>query len=449
MQVKTYRTNRAPLFVLPIASLITIYTLLSSYAPLLAIEKTTLLSHLPKLSTAASDSGDYHLQKLCGQTLWREGLWIQCHGNARADHEGKKAVAGGMNNVRNRIQSCLRLAIDAGAGVIIPMIATRDQTKLKHLGGGEVVPASRYWNMEHMEDVLQKQCPQLKVRYDMKGIEKQFAAPKRHYKGLRYQAGSFSNMTEYILKTEQVNIASIGKDNQVAITMGDSFLSWDYEKSDELVAIRKALFKTMSYNQTLLDISSKILQSPQLHGGFVGIHLRASNDWPNSFGNPAQQMRLYSQELEGLERNSPTDLRTLYVSCGNKTAIEIFKEKLEPLGYWVFDKWSLLADDPDMLKTVEALWFDEKAAVEYQMLYNANIFLGVSMSSMSSLIAYARSLDQADNFFPVYIYPESVKDIGEDGLGIRRTYPVTPVMKGDKKSRLMVVNGDDIMSYFP
>lgn len=68
---------------------------------------------------------------------------------------------------------------------------------------------------------------------------------------------------------------------------------------------------------------------------------------------------------------------------------------------------------------------------------------------MSSLIAYEGALDETATFFPTYIFPGSKKDKGKDGLGIKRKYPKVPVMKGDHKSKLMLVNGDDIMSFFP
>ena len=229
----------------------------------------------------------------------------------------------------------------------------------------------------------------------------------------------------------------------------DTFLSWDYEQSNELDTIRKDLFKTLTYNRTLLSISSQILKSPQLKDGFIGIHLRASNDWPNSFGNAFTQMKLYTQEIEKIERKKLGEMRTLYVSCGNKTKVELFRQKLAPLGYRLWDKWSLLADDPKTLAVVEGLLFDEKGAVEYEMLLNAKFFIGPFMSSMSQLIAYARSVDTEDGFFEKRIFPGSVKDRGENGVGIRRKYPVTPLMKGDERTKLLVVNGDDIMSFYP
>jgi hypothetical protein len=246
-----------------------------------------------------------------------------------------------------------------------------------------------------------------------------------------------------------VDISHITRDNPVAISFGDSFLAWDYEKSGELSTIRKDLFKTLIYNQTLLDISSQMLESPELQHGFIGAHIRAESDWPHSFGNAGDQMRVFIEEMESLQRSSPSDLRTVYVSCGNQSGIQKFREMVTPLGYTVQDKWTLLSGDPETLARVDNLMFDEKAAVEYQMLLNADFFVGPVMSSMSSLIAWERALDETATFFPTYIFPGSKKVEGEDGLGIKRKYPKVPVMKGDHKSKLMLVNGDDIMSFFP
>ena len=389
------------------------------------------------------------LRRLCEDTAWNDGLWIQCHSNGKKDNDGKKSVHGGLNNIRNRVQTCLRVAIDAGAGVIIPSVSTRSPINLKDLRAGTPINASNFWNMEYMRDALATQCPQLQIRFDWKDIETRLDGPSRYYKHARYQKGTFREMTTSILDKAKLNTEQIFPDKPVAISFGDTFLAWDYEKSGELATVRKDLFKTIIYNQTLLDISSQILKSPQLQGGFIGVHLRAETDWPRSFGKAKDQMRLYTKEMEALERTKKSDLRTIYVSCGNQTGIQAFREWVAPLGYTVHDKWSILAQDSETLARVEALLFDEKAVVEYQMLRNANFFVGPVMSSMSSLIAYARALDETATFFPTYIFPGSERDWGEDGLGLRRTYPKVPVMRGDSKSKLMLVNGDDIMSFFP
>ncbi len=116
---------------------------------------------------------------------------------------------------------------------------------------------------------------------------------------------------------------------------------------------------------------------------------------------------------------------------------------LYPLGYKVESKSSLLASSNDTLTQVEALAFDQKAIVEYQVLVDARFWMGLIMSSMSSLIAYARSINNEEEFFSTYVFPGSVK------TGLERAYLESPAMRGNRVTKLMVVNGVDIMDSFP
>lgn len=56
------------------------------------------------------------LRHLCDETDWTEGLWLQCHSNVGPS---KTSMRGGLSNLENRMQTCVRLAIAAGAGVIV------------------------------------------------------------------------------------------------------------------------------------------------------------------------------------------------------------------------------------------------------------------------------------------------------------------------------------------
>lgn len=408
----------------------------------IALENSPNVPFVPaKVEESASPPSDLRL--LCDQTTWTDGLWLHCHGNCGRAKGHEKSYCGGLNNIRNRLQTCIRLAIDTGAGLILATTATRDQARLKKLGAGKLVDASTYWDTVQLQASLEVQCPQLQLRFEgnLSGIETKLDAPKRHYLEPPMSVNGFRSLIDSVLATEK--ITNITPSSPVAVAFGDSFIGWDYTRSDELSTIRKDLFKTLNYSPYLMSIGQKILQSPHLQNGYIGVHLRGERDWPNSFGKLKHQIRQYINEMESLPRAEPGHLRTVYVSCGNQSAIEMFRARLEPLGYTVHDKMSLLASSPKMLAGVERLSFDERGAVEYQMLVNGDIFLGVVMSSMSSLIAYERSLGDRDDFFQTWIYPGSEKS------GWRRTYPETPVMKGDHRTRLMVVSGDDIMGSFP
>lgn len=397
------------------------------------------------MSTSSSGNSGHHLRQLCAQTAWKEGLWVHCHSNCGDD---KRSVCGGLNNIRNRLQTCVRLAIDAGSGLILPTIATRDQERLKKLGGGKKVGAGSYFDLEHLESALAFQCPQLNLRFDgdTADIKVNLAAPKRQYHQDPHTQGTFRSLTEDVLS--EGKIQDISATSPAVISFGDSFIGWNYTEADELNTIRKDLFSTLRYNPELLNIGSYILQSPELQSGFIGVHLRGEKDWPSSFGRIDRQMRLYTEEMEKYNAERDQEQRDVYVSCGNQTSIQIWREQLEPLGYRVHDKWTILERDTDKLAQLESLLFDEKGVIEYQMLLNADFFLGPAMSSMSSLIAFARTAEQDEDFFMSKIFPDSERYRNQEGW-LRRKYSKPWMMKGDDLTKLLVVEGDDIMDAFP
>lgn len=96
-----------------------------------------------------------------------------------------------------------------------------------------------------------------------------------------------------------------------------------------------------------------------------------------------------------------------------------------------------------MLEKLGSIGFDQKAIVEYQTLVAAKFQMGIITSSMSTLIAYARTVDDEDDFFETYIFPGSARS------ELDREYPVSPAMMGNAETKLMVVSGTDILDAFP
>lgn len=100
---------------IPLVAITTLYTVLFR---LDRPPRSHNLSLSPLLSSSdpLSASSFPSLHHLCGETVWTEGLWLQCHNNVGPS---KTAMRGGLSNLRNRMQTCVRLAISAGAGVIV------------------------------------------------------------------------------------------------------------------------------------------------------------------------------------------------------------------------------------------------------------------------------------------------------------------------------------------
>jgi len=388
-----------------------------------------------------SDNAFNGLLDLCKRTDWTEGLWLHCNSNCGENINGTgTSICGGLNNARNRIQTCIRLAIDTGSGIIIPSVTTRDEKDLVNTDD-KTVCADFFWDMEYLQKALAEQCPQLEIRLcgNRTGITTVIEPPFRSYLEAPHYNTTFRALVNAELEINNMTFADVTSSTAAVISFGDTYIGFNYLAADEMSTIRKALFKVLKFNKDLFDLSAAVLKSKELHeGAFIGVHLRGENDWPAGFGTVEDQMRTYTAEIRDIR-----DIKTVYVSCGDSSAIQRFRNILLPYGYIVYDKWTLLADRNETLNKVESLTFDQKGIVEYQVLVEAQYFMGVIMSSMSSLIAFARTVDEPEDLFDTYIFPNSSKS------GLDRGYPQTSILKGSRNTKLMVVNGVDIMEAFP
>ena len=308
--------------------------------------------------------GHNGLSPLCRQTKWTEGLWLHCHNYCGPN---KTSVCGGLNNARNRIQTCIRLAIDAGAGLILPSATERDEDHLVKTNGAVHVCPEVFFNTEYLQTSMHEQCPQFKLRMcdDRTGIKHVLQTPKRHYLDAAHSNGTFRQYVEEVFERSPLNLTDVSATNPAVVNFGDSFIGWDYRKSGEvsdqlslffsrhfkhskawypgtfrwiltqpilgrvelipsslqLMTLRKALFKVIKFNQDLLNLSSKIGQHPKLNNGaYIGVHLRGEKDWPNEFGVVADQMRFYVAEIQRIQKTVSYNLKTIYVSVSSFTS---------------------------------------------------------------------------------------------------------------------------------
>lgn len=190
------------------------------------------------------------------------------------------------------------------------------------------------------------------------------------------------------------------------IEYGDPFLGWDYRASGELNTVRRELHLAIRFQAPLLALGEEIRRSEQLHGGaYIGVHLRGESDWPASWGNADQQMTMYSAEMariraveeaeaeaEASASGSGDDgpVSAVYVSSGSQEAIQAFRELLEPDGYVVHDKWTILEalDETGELSLLDVIDFDSKGIVDYAVLAGAKHFMGVSIPHIFSLSCF-------------------------------------------------------------
>ncbi|KAK8011557.1 hypothetical protein PG990_010522 [Apiospora arundinis] len=110
-----------------------------------------------------------HLSSLCRDTPWNPNITLHCHSSCGAD---QLSLCGGLAKARNRIQTCIRLAIDAGAGgsLIIPPIALKGVEENKSKGTAtsnsnvRTVCPSALFDFAGLQKTIGNWCPGLKIR---------------------------------------------------------------------------------------------------------------------------------------------------------------------------------------------------------------------------------------------------------------------------------------------
>lgn len=121
-----------------------------------------------------------------------------------------------------------------------------------------------------------------------------------------------------------------------------------------------------------------------LSHSFIGTHLRADSDavkmhWP---GYDAQ-VPFYLNEA--VRRN----LSTIYLAAGTPESITQFKADAAPLGLSVYTKEDVL--DEDDLAEYEALTWDNRAVIDFQVLLHASFFNGFGQSTFSQTMSMRRT----------------------------------------------------------
>lgn len=410
------------------------------------------INHEDTNNKEAEEVNDEHkllaLRSLCETTTFQPGLYLQCHSWCGPN---STSICGGLNNARNRIQTCLRLALDLGSGIILPTVQShRNAENLVDYSDttDNTLCPDVYWDIENLLQEMSSACPELKVRQcgDVSGIDEDriIQMKKREHGDASHHIGTFkATVNEHL---ESLSLSSISADSPVAVGFGDTIYAYNYTYDSEQ-ALQKELFRTLRYNRKLLDIGSRLRYSPELRDGYIGIHFRGESDWPQSFGSRKDQMNFFTQEIElaSTAQGAAEGIKTIYMSCGDEAAISTFREPLSALGYRVYDKWNLASSLSDPSLILEETEFDIIAIIDYAVLVEAALFLGVWMSTFSQTIAYARTVELEEDYWETYVNPGSRRD------GLTRLWDQAPALKGDTTTKILVVNtgGFNNMDSYP
>ncbi|KAK7997540.1 hypothetical protein PG989_005580 [Apiospora arundinis] len=473
-----------------------------------------------------------HLSSLCRDTPWNPNITLHCHSSCGAD---QLSLCGGFAEARNRIQTCIRLAIDAGAGgsLIIPPIALKGVEEKKSKGSAisnsnvRTVCPSALFDFAGLQKTIGNWCPGLKIRTtsacrsdndpatlsgrlailideeeakakDQEDPQEQLQRFGKRVKTLNLASRWHPPLPHHRPQEDHHGRLAVRRPVRRHVVPGHGPAFSERRGARRrarrvaLATLRHDLFAALRHNVSLVALGQAmreqiVTETGEDEGRYIGVHLcsgergRAGKE----AGSVEAQMKGFVEAIQGiadpssatipaaspgnLKRrgigssggkyddtatldNDGKDIRTVYVSCSNATAVEMFRETLQPLNYTVYDKWSLLRPagsgggsssiqpehnqrgNETLLAQLHALDPDARDAVEYEVLVRARYWVGVTTSPLSAMLAYARGehaklgqdgapdKDADLDWFERYVYPSSGKSIAADGSAGVRTY---------------------------
>ena len=342
-----------------------------------------------------------------------EGLVFVCDNNS-----------GGVGNIRNYIQTCLRYALEAGAtGITIPRIRRRDTDDLANLWT-DYRPFSYMFDEHHFRNAWAAHCPHVRVYDDVTDVrimeingseievEVELVTPKdfgdrdgSHPWDMNRHAHRFGDAFRAWLWRAGADRPPPSAERPRAIRFHWGVL-WDWQVWYDGPEFATTFGHLLKFDERLLRLGNAALAGmrriarEEVNKGegakdgdgdasFVGIHLRTESDAGNAWPTFEEQLAVFQEQ--GLRGEA--NFRATYLATGNTTEAQRFAAEVDTEtggAMKVVSKHDLLSGDD--LEELRALTFDQQGIVDAVVLLTADFFVGTMPSSFSVYVAMRRHL---------------------------------------------------------
>lgn len=395
------------------------------------------------------------LREHCNRTTWKNleehyrdtaPLYLECDG-----------IYLGLTSVISQVKSCLKMAIEAGVGVILPQIPLRDATNLVSYNQGNRAAEREFgewFDAGHLVEVLGRACPALEVvtptevearktaRMTMDLHAARFFRERDGYFWAGKPFGAFfdGHLDRMLRELEgpQMQQEAGEAENQLRRRAD--------KKPDAVVVGMRADFELFNvandptgHDRHLWDDLGRALRflpeprlivdriAKQIGGPFFAVHFRGEAD--NFWDSPEEQMRVdldaldrawekyrdVSPELAGYKKKGLKP--PVYLACGDEGQLLQFVAAGKERGWNVTSKYDLAKDmgADETLSMIESLPFDFQAIIDLGMLVKSHFLIGLIGSAFSYTAANVRD--------PTTRYRGSSFELEDDGGARTHMFP--------------------------
>ncbi|KAH6714165.1 hypothetical protein BKA61DRAFT_674777 [Leptodontidium sp. MPI-SDFR-AT-0119] len=344
------------------------------------------------MSSAIQDDFDYgYIAQMCEEQQWDDSIVFECQN-----------LIGGIGNLRQEILHCIRYAIDAGAGLVLPVIHLRQDSDLSNLESG-TTSMDYLFDKERFLSRIGMACPQMRVYQDLEELESmgtvtktELIDPKKlphamtsriayscreHIKEIRAPPGEISLIPlENLWRHFPICHDSVG--------FADTFGNLIPLRQDVHRLAATALYELYSRYDVQIDPSTAT--TGIFADTFIGIHLRTANDILSYWLGYEDQADYYIERIRASEYLSSLPL--MYIASGNATSVTDFSSLQEDSlvqPKHVITKHDLLSGAAEAAELASLTW-DQQALVDYLILTRSGFFMGMADSSFAWTIAVNR-----------------------------------------------------------
>jgi hypothetical protein len=407
-------------------------------APLYYISWQYNAAHAPLSRTVRPPSNDFvtdwldvHLLEpfnpsavgvYCNTTTWRPNLVFNL---ANAN--------GGIGNVRGNILDFLFVAIEAGASIMLPGMASRSETDISNVWASRA-PFDLFFDEDWFLDAMSEACPQMTIYKSNDGQQLSEALPGNYLPQSRRMDASTENTRQAYLTHLDAWLSTqpaYSPDNITLVNLERTL--WDIDTRSLPASFRRNFPQVLRTNPSVrhlaaLTAQSLALQNPLIlldprdaipKASFYGAHLRTEADAQSAGWNSAPNTNFTAQTDAYIAHALAHKLSLLYVASGNASELARFREKVAahtpPLS--VTSKLDLLP--PSARQELDALTWDQQALVDYEVLRRCSVFGGFVKSSFSFKVAMSRAQrgeDEAKIVEPFRVKHEDDEVCFDDGV---------------------------------
>lgn len=333
------------------------------------------------------------IARYCNRTEWHPNLVFNLD-NAN----------GGIGNVRGNILDFVFQAIEAGASIVLPGMASRRQEDISNVWANRSA-FDTFFDEGWFMTTMKQACPQMSIYTPESNQTLAEALPGNFLpRSRRIDVDPGNTIEAYLEDLDSWLKAKPEFQPQNLTLVNLERTLWDIDTRSLPLGFRRSFGQLLRINPKIRRLAAIVTQNLALkytvpldprdaipRRAFYGAHLRTEADakaagWlnePNSKFS-AQTDAYIAQAL----RNK---LKVLYVASGNITDLALFKAKARAHrpALNVTSKLDLLP--PSGAAALSKLSWDQQALVDYEVLQRCSVFGGVVKSSFSYNIAITRN----------------------------------------------------------